>query len=322
MEKFEKIFNEYAKTAYEGVVYGMKDGEKFNAQYGNDLDKKFPIGGVTKLFTITCVLKLIENKKLILDTKLPVYLSEEECKNLCVLKGLDHSKVITIRDLIYQTSGLSDYFNEFVKPHISKSDMKYTFSDKINWTKKLGGMDKPAKQAYYSNLNTDLLTYIIEKSTGKTIMEVYKENIFEPLGLKNTYIPMNDSDYVPALFFDGKPLKRPNLLRSCYGSGGLISTARELMKFLVAFFSGKLFNISLFEKIMNFIPMANGLDSASYGGGLMRIKSKKVIIGQLGYTGAFAFADPNAKVYYVGYLSQVDCQQINAKMIVELFEKA
>lgn len=322
MEKFEKIFRSYCTNAYEGVVYVKRFGGTFDAQYGIDLDKKFPVGGITKLFTIACVLKLIENKRLILDSKIPIYLSEEQCKNLCTLKGLDHSKVISIKDLIYQTSGLADYFNEFVRPQISRTDLRYTFDDKINWTKKINGVDRPAKAAYYSNLNTDLLAFIIEKSTGKKLMQVYKEFILDPLGLKDTYIPESDEEYIPAIYFDGKPLKRPYLIISSYGSGGLISTTRELMKFIIAFFEGKLFDKALFEKIMNFSPMVNGLDNISYGGGLMRIKSKKVIIGQMGYTGAFVFADPNAKMYYAGYLSQPDCQAINAKMITELFEKA
>lgn len=322
MEKFEKIFRSYCTNAYEGIVYFKKFGGIYDAQYGIDLDKKFPVGGITKLFTIACVLKLIENKKLILDSKLPIYLSEEQCKNLCTIKGLDHSKVISIKDLIYQTSGLADYFNEFVRPQISRADLKYSFDDKINWTKKINGIDRPTKTAYYSNLNTDLLAFIIEKSTGKKLMQIYKEYIIDPLELKDTYIPESDEQYIPALYFDGKPLKRPYLIMSSYGSGGLISTTRELMKFIIAFFEGKLFDKSLFEKIMNFIPMSNGLDNIYYGGGLMKIKSKKVIIGQMGYTGAFVFADPNSKIYCAGYLSQPDCQAINSKMLVELFEKA
>ena len=322
MEKFEKIFRSYCTNAYEGIVYFKKFGGIYDAQYGIDLDKKFPVGGITKLFTIACVLKLIENKKLILDSKLPIYLSEEQCKNLCTIKGLDHSKVISIKDLIYQTSGLADYFNEFVRPQISRTDLKYSFDDKINWTKKINGVDRPTKTAYYSNLNTDLLAFIIEKSTGKKLMQIYKEYIIDPLELKDTYIPESDEQYIPALYFDGKPLKRPYLIMSSYGSGGLISTTRELMKFIIAFFEGKLFDKSLFEKIMNFIPMSNGLDNIYYGGGLMKIKSKKVIIGQMGYTGAFVFADPDSKIYCAGYLSQPDCQAINSKMLVELFEKA
>ena len=79
MEKFEKIFRNYCTNAYEGIVYFKKFGGIYDAQYGIDLDKKFPVGGITKLFTIACVLKLIENKKLILDSKLPIYLSEEQC---------------------------------------------------------------------------------------------------------------------------------------------------------------------------------------------------------------------------------------------------
>ena len=319
---FEKIFNEAAKNAYEGVLYGEINNERFNCQYGIDLDKKIALGGVTKLFTIACVLRLIENKKLILDSKIPIYLDEEQCKNLCNLKGTDHSKVISVRDLIYQTSGINDYFNEFVRPQISRGDVKYTFEDKLEWTKQLSGINRPGKVAYYSNLNFDLLTFIVEKITGKKIDEVYKEYIFGPLNLKSTFLPKEDSKVIPALFFDGKPLKRNSLLISSYGSGGLISTPRELMKFIKAFFNGWLFDENLISKLTEFNPMENGLPNVLYGGGLMKIKSKKLILGQLGYTGAFAFADPENKVYFVGYLSQDGCQPILAKMIQEIFEKA
>ena len=322
MEKFERIFRDYCKNAYEGVVFVCKKGEKDDAQYGIDIDKKFPIGGVTKLFTIACALKLIQNKKLILDSKIPIYLSEEQCKNLCTIRGEDHSKVISIKDLIFQTSGLPDYFNNMVRPQIASGDVKYTFEDKLDWTRELKGIDKPGKSCYYSSLNTDLLTYIIEKNTGKKIMDVYREYIIEPLRLRNTYIPENDNVLIPPVYFDGRPLKRNSLIISSYGSGGLISTTRDLMKFIMALFEGKLFDVSLIQKITNFSPMINGLDNVLYGGGLMKIKSKKNILGQTGYTGAFAFADPDNKIYYVGYLSQPDAQQLLIKMVQDLFEKA
>ncbi len=322
MEKFEKIFREYTKNAYEGVVFRNVKGEKDDAQYGIDLDKKFPIGGVTKLFTIACALKLIENKKLILDSKLAIYLTDEESKNLCTYKGEDYTKEITIRDLIYQTSGLPDYFTNMVRQQIPSGDVKYTFNDKLEWTRELKAIDKPGKSVYYSSLNADLLVYVIEKNTGKKIMDVYKEFIFTPLNLRNTYIPENDNVLIPPVYFGDRPLKRNSLIISSYGSGGLISTTRELMKFIVALFEGKIFDVSLMQKITKFNSMINGLDNVLYGGGLMKIKSKKNILGQTGYTGAFAFADPDNKVYYVGYLSQPDAQPQLIKMVEELFEKA
>ena len=321
MEKFEQIFKEYSKSAYEGVVYIKKNGEGFNAQYGIDLDKKFVCGGVTKLFTIACILRLIENKKLILDSKLTNYLSDEQVKNLCNIKGLDHSKVISIRDLLYQTSGMADYFDNFVKPLINKSDVSYTFEDKLNWTKQLSGVNKPGKNAYYSNLNIDLLAYILEVVTGKKLMEVYNEYIIYPLNLKATYIPKNDEEYIPAMFLDGKAQKRPYLVISSYGSGGLISTARELMKFIIAFFDGRLFDKELIGKLKDFGSMENGYGNILYGGGLMKLKCKRVILGQFGYTGAYVFADPENRIYCTGYLSQEGSQQSLPKMVVELFDK-
>ena len=322
MEKIvERILKEYSRNAYEGVIYVKKDGESYNAQYGIDLDKKIACGGVTKLFTITCILRLIENKKIVLDSKITNYLTEEQVKNLCTIKGTDYSKDITVKDLLYQTSGIADYFAVNVKQFIGKSDIAYTFNDKLEWTKNLSGINKPGKTAFYSNLNTDLLAYIVEKITGKTLREVYKEFITCPLNMKSTYIPENDKVYIPAVYLDGRAQRRPNLIMSSYGSGGLISTPRELIKFVTAFFNGWLFEETLLDKLMSFGSMENGYKDILYGGGLMKLKSKKLILGQFGYTGAFIFADPEKKVFCSGYLAQDGLEQVLPKMITELFDK-
>ena len=152
-------------------------------------------------------------------------------------------------------------------------------------------------------------------------MEVYNEYIIYPLNLKATYIPKNDDDYIPAMFLDGKPQKRPYLVMSSYGSGGLISTARELMKFIIAFFDGRLFDKELIGKLKDFGSMENGYGNILYGGGLMKLKCKRVILGQFGYTGAYVFADPENRIYCTGYLSQEGSQQSLPKMVVELFDK-
>ena len=321
MINVDKIFDEYTKGAYEGVLYGDIKDEKFNIQYGIDLDKKIAIGGVTKLFTVSCILRLIENKKLIFDSKLPTFLSSDECKGLCNYKGTDYSESITLRDLLFQTSGLPDYYNFAVKPQIARGDVKYTFDDKLEWTKELNGVSKPGKNSYYSNMNADLLARIVEKVTGKNIIDVYKDYIFTPLNLKNTYIPENDKVYIPTIMHEGKIIKRVSLLNSSMGSGGIISTSRELMKFIKAFFNGWLFDEGLLRKLMDYSSIENGIPNTLYGGGLMKIKSKRNIIGHMGYTGAFAFADPDKKAFFVGYLAVDGVQQVLPKMLQEIFEK-
>jgi CubicO group peptidase (beta-lactamase class C family) len=322
MGNFDKIFEETCKNAYEGVLYGEANGERFNIQYGIDLDKKIPLGGVTKLFTLTCILRLIENKKLILDTKISTYLTEDEMKGLCVYKGTDYTKDITIRDLMFQKSGLCDYFNAIVKPQISRCDVRFTFDDKLIWTKEASAVGKPGKASYNSTLNTDILVKIVEKSTGKNIIDVYKEFIFSPLNFKCTYVPTDEKKYIPALYYEGKPLRRNSLIMSGYGSAGLVSTPRELMKFIKAFFNGWLFDEELIKKLLDFSSIENSIPNTLYGGGLMKIKSKKQILGLMGYTGAFAFADPDRKVYFVGYVAEDGIQTILPKMLAEVFERA
>ena len=82
-----------------------------------------------------------------------------------------------------------------------------------------------------------------------------------------------------------------------------------------------LFEKALIDKLMNFNSMENGYGNILYGGGLMKLKSKKLILGQFGYSGAFVFADPERRYYLTGYLSQDGGQQILPKMVTEIFEK-
>ena len=72
---------------------------------------------------------------------------------------------------------------------------------------------------------------------------------------------------------------------------------------------------------MDFSSIENGIPNTLYGGGLMKIKSKRNIIGHMGYTGAFAFADPDKKAFFVGYLAVDGVQQVLPKMLQEIFEK-
>ena len=72
---------------------------------------------------------------------------------------------------------------------------------------------------------------------------------------------------------------------------------------------------------MDFSSMENGYGNILYGGGLMKLKSKKLILGQMGYSGAFVFADPERRIYLTGYMSQDGIQQVLPKMVTEIFEK-
>ena len=105
------------------------------------------------------------------------------------------------------------------------------------------------KRAHYANINFDILGKIIEIVTDSTLEDVYKQFIFDPLGLKNTYLPIDEDDFIPNVYYKDTAFYLPKIIRSIRASGGCISTARELMIFIKAFFEGKLFNKTVFHEL-------------------------------------------------------------------------
>ncbi|WP_054754899.1 serine hydrolase domain-containing protein [Piscibacillus salipiscarius] len=115
-------------------------------------------------------------------------------------------------------------------------DVQTNFNDTILKTKDIKPHFAPGtgKRAHYANINFEILGRIVEIVTNSTLDDVFKELIFDPLGLENTYLPKGEDDYIPYVYFRDTALYRPKLLRSIRASGGGVSTARELMVFIKA----------------------------------------------------------------------------------------
>lgn len=142
----------------------------------NEPDTKFRLGSITKQFTATAILQLVEQGKLKLDGKLSDYLDTYR---------KDTGGRITIHHLLTHTSGVPNYtalpgffqgvsrnpfaVNDFIQKYAS-GDLEFEPGSKFN----------------YSNSGYFLLGAIIEKVTGKPYEQVLKENIFDPVGMKNT----------------------------------------------------------------------------------------------------------------------------------------
>ena len=96
-------FNGSALVAQHGKIllqkgYGLKNA---NDNSLNDANTKFQIASVTKTFTSTVVLKLVELKKMALTDKLSKY-----------YKGFPYGDSITIENLLTHTSGITDNYNK------------------------------------------------------------------------------------------------------------------------------------------------------------------------------------------------------------------
>lgn len=153
-------------------AYGLADYE-WNIK--NTVDTKFQLASVTKQFTATAILQLVEQGKLSLDDKLSKFFP-------------DYPKAdsVTIHMLLSHSSGLGMGFKELATSTIS-ADSAY------NEIKKMPYEFSPGTKSEYSNIGYYLLGKIIEKVSGEKYAVYLKKNIFEKVGMKNTGVSNNDS---------------------------------------------------------------------------------------------------------------------------------
>jgi len=335
--KLEKIFNKciVSNQINEAVLFVQNTSGDFSYSKGyggQDIDSPLLMASITKLLTTTCIFVLQEQGKLLLNDKIKSYLDHSVLDGLHVYQNQQYSFDLTVADLLFQISGLPDVYEEgsnSMKNRVMKEDFSYTFYETIEMTKKLSPHFKPraSKKAYYSDINFDLLGKIIETITAKPLNELYRQLIFDPLGLKNTYLPKSETDLVPAIYSKNKPISRPLFVTSSGASGGCISTARELMIFSKSFFSGRLFNSAIFDQLSSYNMLQSSMRPICYGSGYMRIPlnglisaflAKGELIGHSGSTGSFAFFYPDKDVFMTGNLNQMDDPALPVKLSMRI----
>lgn len=171
-------FNGAALVADNGKVIYKKGLGLANMEWKipNAPDTKFRLGSITKQFTATLILQLVEQGKIRLDGKVSDYLPDYR---------KDTGAKITIHHLLSHTSGVPNYTAQpgFFE-NVSRNPFKVA-----DFIKKYTSGDlefEPGAKFNYSNSGYFLLGAIIEKVTGKNYEQVLQEEIFDPLGMKNT----------------------------------------------------------------------------------------------------------------------------------------
>lgn len=322
--KFETIFDKTvaAPIIHECCIFIENTRGDFSWRKGyggRDIDSPMIMTSVTKLFTTTCILVLKEQGLLSLNDKLTKYFSCDVLEGLHTYKNVDYSKELTISNLLFQTTGFPDIYEvgeESLNKQLIKNDIYVSFDEYIQIAKENKKRFSPnsPNKAHYSDLNFEMLGKIIEEVTDMSLSNVYKKFIFEPLKLEKTYLPTEEMDFIPKCYYKNMDLYRPKLIRSIPASGGCISTLREVMTYIKAFFGGKFFDKDFLKDLSTFkyIQYAPGI--TQYGGGFMKLKidgfstffrGKGELLGHIGMSGAFAFYYPDKDLYFVGDVNQL-----------------
>ncbi len=231
-----KKFNGTALVAVGGKTIFKKGFGYANMEFKapNAPETKMQLASITKTFTAVLVMKLIDEGKLTLETKisdlLPWYKKEIGDK-------------VTVRQLLNHSSGIKNYFTA----NGIKGPMK--FAERIGITpiqlEEFGknycmeSLDfEPGSQWAYNNSGYYLLAMIVEKLTGKPYARALKEMVLDPAGMKNSGdLAFIQPDVIPNMasgYMKGSNgyIRAPYWnMSTAYGAGSLFSTAEDLFLF-------------------------------------------------------------------------------------------
>ena len=301
-----------------GTSFALKkDGVTWQGASGNlTVDRPYFIASTTKLFTTAIILNLRAESKLSLEDKISKYINASILSGLHVYRGKDYSEELTIRHLLSHTSGLPDYFQDkgasgksLENELMAGNDQYWTFEQAIERSKKMSPLFVPGTKgkAKYSDANFQLLGKIIENLTGKSYSGNCQESIIQPLGLTKTYLYQDATDETPMmLYHKSKKLNIPKAMTSFGADGGIVSVSADMLAFIEAFFTGKLFPLDYIDELQEwnkiFPPMRAGV-------GIHLFKLPRIFdptgaipyfIGHSGLSGALAFYSPKENLYIAG----------------------
>jgi len=335
--EFQSIINKTIdnKSIFGTVLTVVKGNESWTGSAGNLTNKQpYFIASTTKLFVTALILKLKAEGKLSLNDKILKFLSSEIMHKLHIYKGVDYSDSLCIRNLLAHTSGLPDYFEDkgedgksLLRKLQEGNDQSWTFEQTVEMSKKMPPKFAPDTKgkAHYSDTNFQLLGKIIENIYSKNIGLVMQEVIFQPLGLKQTYMYADATDKTPAMmYFKNNPLDICKAMTSFGADGGIVSTSAETMVFLKAFFNGYFFPKSYLSELYTWNSVMFPLE---YGVGIMKFQLPAIftmfhkmpaLIGHSGLSGAFAYYVPEKDVFLAGTVNQINNPGTSYKMLIQI----
>ena len=231
-------------VAKDGVTVASKAAGIANKVTGAaiDLNTKFNLGSLNKMFTAVAVAQLAQAGKLSFNDTIGKHLPDYPNKEV--------ADKVTIHQLLTHSSGMGLYWNEKFMAQRDKlttvaAHLPLFVSDPLSFP--------PGEKFQYSNSGYMVLGAIIEKVSGQDYYSYVAEHIYKPAGMSDTgfYEPGKETPNLAIGYTrmgpDGKPLEevRDNTnTREIKGgpAGGGYSTAPDLVKFHIALRSYKLLN--------------------------------------------------------------------------------
>ncbi len=232
----KKVVSEMKRLDVPGVAIGIwHKGREHTAGFGITSvehplpvtpDTLFQTGSISKTFTGTLMMMLVERGKVDLDAPVRKYIKDFRVRDENV------SKKVTVRHLLTHTGGwVGDYFNDFGNGDDALDKM-------VKDIARLPQVQPLGKIWSYNNTGFNAASRIIEIVTKKPYEQAVQEMLFDPLGLKMSFFYPNDILFTHRFVVGHQKVKgkvkaaRPWAIgRAGNGVGGVVSTVRDLLEY-------------------------------------------------------------------------------------------
>ncbi|KOU57031.1 beta-lactamase [Streptomyces sp. MMG1533] len=222
------------------------------------------IGSETKTFTVTALLKLVDDRRIRLDDPISRY-----------VRGVPNGRRITLRHLAEMRSGLFPYTADpdFVHDLLSDPSRSFTPREVLAYGFKHRNTFAPGKQFQYSNSNLVLLGLVIEKISGHSVADFIHQRVLRPAHLDHTLFPCGPEFPEPhARGYTNQTLSgevedstdwNPSW---AWSAGAMISNLHDLRRWAKTLATGTLLSPETQRQRLKMLP--TGYPGTSYGLGI------------------------------------------------------
>ena len=223
------------------------DGLIYEGAFGFNKATIFAIASMTKPITAVAVMQLVEAGKVSLDEPVATYLPELGKMKVLERGILRPAKgVITVRQLLTHTSGfVYEFMNAELHDYVAQGNVASFMADGDGFLQSPLLFDPGARWEY--GISSDWLGRLVERISGETLDCYFRQRIFDPLGMQDTYfnVPAQMQSRLAPMYRRTKngdlaqdppqPLKPVQFFS---GGGGLYSTAADYLTFARAILRG------------------------------------------------------------------------------------
>jgi len=258
------------------VIYKNAFGyANFDTKDTLNVQSVFRLASVSKQFTAMCIMILNERGKLSYDDNITKHLPELKYKD------------VTIRHLLWHTGGLSEG-NDLWDKHWDKNKLAGNddvlqlitkYRPKINFA--------PGEKYAYSNIGYIFLATIVRRISGIPFRQFVRENIFDPLEMNNSLVPLGYRDEKfrnRVIGFIRDPNNKNQYVENdynygngCVGDGGVYSTVEDLFKWNEALYTDKLVKKETIEEAFKPYVLNDGtIGDYGFGWSIYQIDSNNI----------------------------------------------